>query len=121
MSSEFRVFTQRATLNSLRQMVRQLRDPARVLPLVDDEGRLSGRQGRWEVRSTGVGMMGLCGNSGDQADMEVGKSVNSVFVCCLYLCLGVTVSMEPLGLVHVRREEVGLCLCAVCIYVWALQ
>ena len=55
MSSEFRVFTQRATLNSLRQMVRQLRDPARVLPLVDDEGRVSGRQGRWEVRSTGEG------------------------------------------------------------------
>ena len=45
-------------------------------------------------------------------------------VCCLYLCLGVTVGMEPLGLVHVRRvrrEELGLCLCAVCIYVWALR
>ena len=39
--------------------------------------------------------------------------VLSVSVCCLYLCLGVTVSMEPLGLVHVRRvrrllrEELG--------------
>ncbi|XP_043228054.1 uncharacterized protein LOC122384578 [Amphibalanus amphitrite] len=60
MSTEFRVFTQRATLNSLRKMVRYVHDPAKVLPLVDDE-----------------------------------------------------VSMEPLGLVHVRRvrrllrEELG--------------
>ena len=38
MSTEFRVFTQRATLNSLRKMVRYLHDPAKVLPLVDDEG-----------------------------------------------------------------------------------
>ena len=50
MTSEFRVFTQRATLNSLRKMVRYLQDPAKVLPLVDDEGTtVGGHRGHVEV------------------------------------------------------------------------
>ena len=60
MSTEFRVFTQRATLNSLRKMVRYVHDPAKVLPLVDDEGTAAAA-GRPGVVISGVGQCQLWG------------------------------------------------------------